>query len=177
MSGRIGPVVIGLFDGVAPAAAAARALRALPIPEGDITTISAVPLPDGAVVSDSRPIRFPWVVALFWFVGALGGLALTLVSYLQYPLITAGKPIASVPPAIIVTYEAAMLGALVATLVGGFLSIGLARFRAKRVFDPRIHEGKIVLCARVETPEQERGARDAMRAAGGTEIRTEEGEL
>ncbi len=172
-----GPVVRGLFDDVDGAAAGARALRAIPIPEERLTTISAVALPDGAVVKDLRPIRFPWVVALFWFIGAFGGLGLTLVSYLEYPLITAGKPIASVPPAIIVTYEAAMLGALVATLVAGFRSIGLARFGAKKVFDAGIHEGKIVLCARVETPEQERAATEAMKAAGGAQVRTEEGTL
>lgn len=177
MTGGRGPVVIGVFDDVERAAAGARALRAIPLPESGLAAISAVPLPDGAVVADRRPIRFPWVVALFWFVGAAGGLGLTLVSYLQYPLITAGKPIASIPPAIIVTYEAAMLGALVATLVAGFRSIGLARFRAKKVFDPAIHEGKIVLCARVDTPEQERRALEAMQGAGGARVRTEEGEL
>ena len=37
-------VVVGLFDAVEPAASAACALRALPLPEGDITTLSAVAL-------------------------------------------------------------------------------------------------------------------------------------
>lgn len=176
MSGG-GTVVIGLFDTVEGAAAAARTLLALPLPQAQVTTISSVALPDGAVVRDPRPIRFPWAVAVFWFVGAAFGAALTLYSYLVYPLVTAGKPIASVPPTIIVTYELAMLGALLATLVGAFFSIGLARIRSNKVFDPRIHEGKIAVCAAVEPGEQERRAREAMGTAGATDIRAEEGEL
>jgi hypothetical protein len=177
MSSGSRTVVIGLFDAVEPAAAAARALRALPLPAIDVTTISSVALPDGAVVTDPRPIRFPWIVAAFWFVGAVFGAGLTLYSYLVYPLITAGKPIASVPPTIIVTFETAMLGALLATLVAGFRAIGLARFRARKVFDPRIHEGKIAVCALVDPGDQARRAAGALLEAGGTEVRVEEGEL
>jgi len=177
MSAGRAVVVVGLFDTVEKAAAGARALRALPMPEKNVTTISSVALPDGAVVSDRRPIRFPWVVAAFWFVGAAAAFGLTLLTYLVYPMITAGKPITTVPPTMIVTYEGAMLGALLATIVAGFRSIGLGWFRTKKVFDPRIHEGKIALCAAADTGEQERRAVEAMRAAGGTDIRTEEGEL
>ncbi len=171
-----GRVVVGLFDSVEGARTAARALRSLPLPAERITTISSVSLPQGAVCEDPRPVRFPWVVAGFWFVGALGGLALALVTYLDYPLITAGKAIISVPPALIVTYEGAMLCALLATLVASFRSIGLAR-RRKTVFDPRIHEGKIALCAQVAPGDEERRALDAMRETGGEDIRTEEGAL
>lgn len=171
-----GRVVLGLFDTAEKAAAAARALRSLPLAEADITTISSVPLPDGAVVADPRPIRFPWVVALFWFAGAALGAGLTLYSYLVYPLITAGKPIASVPPTIIVTYELAMLGALLSTAAAGFLAIGLGRFRTRKAFDRRIHEGKIALCAAVEPGEQARRASAAMEEAGGTFVREEVGE-
>jgi hypothetical protein len=116
-------------------------------------------------------------VVAFWFVGLLAGLGLTMLTYHVYPLITAGKPITTVPPTIIVTYEVAMLAALLTTLVAGFHSIGLARFRRKKVFDPRIHDGKIAVCARVMTDEQARGAVEAMRSAGGIDVREEEGEL
>lgn len=174
-SGRT--VVVGLFDTVEKAAAGARALRALPMPEKNLTTISSIALPDGAVVSDRRRIRFPWIVALFWFVGAFAAFGLTLLTYLVYPMITAGKPITTVPPTMIVTYEGAMLGALLATIVAAFGSIGLGWSRKKKVFDPRIHDGKIALCAAVDTAEQERRAVEAMRAAGGTDVRPEEGTL
>ena len=171
-------VVIGLFDGVEKAAHAAHALRSLPLPEENVTTISSVPLPDGAVTRDRRPIRFPWIVVVFWIAGALGGLALTLVTYQVYPMITAGKPINTVPPAIIVSFEGGMFAALIATLVLGFRSIGLGPFRSgRKVFDRRIHEGRIALCARVDTGEQERLAIEAMTASGGDAVRAEEGEL
>ncbi|MGE5248032.1 MAG: quinol:electron acceptor oxidoreductase subunit ActD, partial [Verrucomicrobiota bacterium] len=154
MSRPKGFYVIGLFDTVDQAAKGGRALRDLPLPEKDVTTISSVPIPDGAVCRDVVPIRFPRVVAVFWFVGAAFGLGLTMLTYLVYPMITAGKPITTVPPTIIVTYEMAMLAALLSTLVAGFVSIGLARFRTRKISEPRIHEGKIAVCAKVEPGEE-----------------------
>jgi hypothetical protein len=170
-------VAIGLFDSVEKAAGAAQALSSLSLPKGSVTTISSVAFPDGAIVKDHRPIRFPWVVAAFWVVGAGAGLALTAYTFYRYPMITAGKPIFTVPPAIIVTYEMSMLAAILATLVGAFLSIGLGRFRTKKIFDARIHEGKIALCAAVESGKQEYSVLQAMRDAGGSDVRAEEGEL
>ncbi len=172
-----GPVIVGLFDGVDSAAAAARALRALPVPEGDITTLSATALPDGAVCTDPRGIGFPKVTLAGWFAGAVAGLALALGTYLLYPLITGGKAIISVPPTLIVTYEVAMLGALAGTVIAGFREMGLCRFRTRLVHDPRIHEGKILLCARIEGEERAARVADAMRRAGGKDVRREEGEL
>lgn len=170
-------VVVGLFDGIEAAAGAGRALRALPLPEEAVTTISSVPLPDGAVVRDSRPVRFPRFVAAAWFAGALTGLALALYTYLDYPLVTAGKPIISVPPTLIITYEVAMLFALIATLVLGFREMGLPRWKVRKIHDPRIHEGKIAVCARVGDDDEARRAEQALRAAGGSDVRTEEGAL
>lgn len=172
-----GIVVVGLFDAVDPAAAAARALRALPLPEGDVTTLSPMPLPDGAVCRDPRGIGFPRFTLVGWFAGALAGLALALGTYLLYPLITGGKAIISVPPTLIVTYEVAMLGALAGTLIAGFWEMGLCRFRTRLIHDPRIQEGKILLCARVSGDEEARRAMDAMETAGGIDVRPEEGEL
>jgi len=172
-----GVVVVGLFDGVENAARAGDALRALPLPEDRITTISSVPLPDGAVCRDTRPIRFPRVTLFGWFAGALGGLSLALGTYLLYPLITGGKAIITVPPTLIVTYEVAMLGAVIATLVAGIREMGLMRFRTKTIHDPRIQEGRILVCAAVETGEQAQRAADALKTAGGTDVRSEEGAL
>jgi hypothetical protein len=170
-------VAVGLFENVEKAAGAGEALRALPLPEERITSISSFPLPDGAVSRDTRPIRFPRVTLLGWFLGALAGLALALATYLLYPLITGGKAIISVPPTLIVTYEVAMLGALLGTVAAGFREMGLLRFRTKLVHDPRIQEGKILVCATVAPGDQARRATDALSAAGGIDVRVEEGEV
>jgi len=168
---------IGLFDSVEAAAAAAQALRALPLPEERITTISCVPLPEGAVVRDTSPVRFPRRAAAAWFAGAVAGLALALYTYLDYPLVTAGKPIISVPPTLIVTYEVAMLFALVATFVLGFREMGLPRWGTPKVHDPLIHEGKIAVCAEVAPGEEADRALAALRLAGGVGVRIEEAAL
>ncbi|HEX2710162.1 MAG TPA: quinol:electron acceptor oxidoreductase subunit ActD, partial [Candidatus Deferrimicrobium sp.] len=169
-------VIVGLFEGVETAARAGRALKELSLPAGSVTTISAVPLPDGAVVTDTAPIRFPKIVIAGWFVGAAAGLGLTLATYMLYPLVTGGKTIVSVPPTLIITYEVAMLGALLGTLFGSGREMGLLRFPPKMIHDPRIHDGKIALCARVDGDEQARRTIEAMREAGGIEVRAEEGE-
>lgn len=170
-------VIVGLFDGVETAANAGRALRDLSLPPGSVTTISAVPLPDGAVVTDPTPIRFPRIVIAGWFVGAAAGLGLTLATYLLYPLVTGGKTIVSVPPTLIITYEVAMLFALLATLFGSGREMRLLRFPPKVVHDPRIHDGKIALCVRVEGEGQAFRVTSILKAAGGTDVRAEEGEL
>jgi hypothetical protein len=170
-------IVVGLFDGVEQAAEAGRALRGIGLPPGSVTTISSVPLPEGAVAADAAPVRFPRIVIAAWFVGAAAGLGLALATYLLYPLVTGGKAILSVPPTLIVTYEVAMLGALLGTLFGGGFEMRLLRFPPKVVHDPRIHDGKIALCARVEDEGQGFRVTSAMKAAGGTEVRVEEGEL
>ena len=170
-------VIVGLFDGVETAAKAGRALRDLSLPAGSVTTISAVPLPEGAVVTDPQPIRFPRIVIAGWFVGAAAGLGLTLATYLLYPLVTGGKTIVSIPPTLIITYEVAMLGALLATLFGGGREMGLLRFPPKVVHDPRIHDGKIALCVRVDGEGEAFRVTSIMTAAGGTDVRAEEGEL
>jgi hypothetical protein len=170
-------VIVGLFEGVETAARAGRALKGLSLPAGSVTTLSAVPLPDGAVVTDPTPVRFPRITIAGWFVGAAAGLGLTLATYMLYPLVTGGKAIVSVPPTLIITYEVAMLGALLGTLFGSGREMGLLRFPPKVIHDPRIHDGKIALCARVEGDEQARRAIEAMREAGGIEVRAEEGEL
>jgi len=170
-------VIVGLFEGVEAAARAGRALDRLSLPAGSVTTISAVPLPDGAVITDPSPVRFPKFVIAGWFAGAAAGLALTLATYMLYPLVTGGKTIVSVPPTLIITYEVAMLGALLATLFAGGREMGLLRFPPKMIHDPRIHDGKIALCARVEGDEQASRAMAAMKTAGGIDVRPEEGEL
>ena len=170
-------VVVGLFESVEKAAGAGDALRALPLPEERITSISHVPLPDGAVCRDTRPIRFPRFTLLGWFLGLFAGLALALTTYLLYPLITGGKAIISVPPTLIVAYEVAMLGALIGTVIAGFREMGLMRLRTKTVHDPRIHEGKILVCAVVAPGEEAQRAIDALSAAGGIDVRAEEGKI
>ncbi|GAB4238072.1 MAG: hypothetical protein OHK0028_15550 [Deltaproteobacteria bacterium] len=170
-------VIVGLFDSVEKAAQAAGSLAALPLPAGSVTTLSAVPIPDGAVVTDPAPVRFPKIVIGGWFAGAAAGLGLTLATYMLYPLVTGGKTIVSVPPTLIVTYEVAMLFALLGTLFGGGREMRLLRFPPKAIHDPRIHDGKIALCARVEGEDQARRVIEEMRGAGGTDVRAEEGEL
>ena len=170
-------VVVGLFDSVEMAAKGREMLRGLPLPAGSVTTISSVPLPDGAVVTDEMPVRFPRIVIAAWFVGAAAGLALALATYLLYPLVTGGKAILSVPPTLIITYEVAMLGALMGTLLGGGFEMRLLRYPPKVVHDPRIHDGKIALCARVDGEEQAVRAVYALKAAGGADVRVEEGDL
>jgi hypothetical protein len=55
--------------------------------------------------------------------------------------------------------------------------MGLFRFRAKAVHDPRIQDGKILVCAVVAPGAEAQKAIDALSAAGGTDVRAEEGTI
>ncbi len=70
-----------------------------------------------------------------------------------------------------------MLGALIGTVVAGFREMGLMRFRTKTVHDPRIHEGKILVCAVVAPGDEAQAAIEALSAAGGIDVRAEEGKI
>ena len=71
-----------------------------------------------------------------------------------------------------------MLGALLGTVIGGVPGDGAAAGSAPKVIhDPRIHDGKILSARASRGDEQAGRVMDAMKSAGGIDVRPEEGEL
>jgi len=89
---------------------------------------------------------------------------------MQWGLITGGKPVASIPPFVIIAFELTILFGGVATVIGMVLLGRLPRIKASPTFDPRFTNdrfGVAVHCA------SGRGGsvRQILSAAGAEEVK------
>ena len=138
----------------------------------DLTVYTPVPVHEiEDVLERDRPVSR---VRLFTLIGALTGTAsgffLTIWSAMQWGLVTGGKPVASIPPFVVIAFEMTILFGGVATVVGMVLLARLPRFRPSSTFDPRFTNdrfGVAVHCA------SGRGGsvRQILSAAGAEEVK------
>lgn len=151
--------LLGIFDAAAKAAAAAQTLRSDRL--GAVTVYA--PAYDPGIDAALGPAKSP--VRVFTLVGGLLGCALgfafPIYTALDWPLITGGKAIVSLPPFVVIAFELTILFAALMTVVGFLLSSGLPRLRARgpghgtragvaATYDPRFSEdrwGVLVACA------------------------------
>ena len=108
--------VLGLFQDANQAADAGDAVKETGVSENDIDFLTDCPYPEGAFGEREEHIKlflFPFIGGLLGFVG---GIMVTSMTQMAYPLITGGKPILSLPPMAVVMYEGTMLGAILFTV-------------------------------------------------------------
>jgi hypothetical protein len=100
--------------------------------------------------------------------GLVGGLLLATVTALNYPLVKGGMPIVAPWTVGLITYETTMLGAVLATLVGLLVELGLPNFK-NLPYDPSVVDGGVVLA--VACTEGSRGSVEtAVGAAGASKV-------
>ena len=84
-------------------------------------------------------------VRVFTLVGGLTGAAtgfmLPTWTSLDWPLVTGGKPILSIPPMLIIAFELMVLFGALSTVAGLFLNARLPRARLRVVYDPDFSQG------------------------------------
>jgi molybdopterin-containing oxidoreductase family membrane subunit len=160
--------VLGIFDEGAKAANAAKVLRTDEV--GAVTAYA--PTPDFRLDLALGPGRSP--VRVFTLVGGiLGcivGFAFPIYTVLDWPLMTGGKPIVSLPPFVVIAFELTILFAALATVLGFLWNSGLPSWRAPALYDPRFSEdrwGVLVSCA----AEQGEAVRARLTGAGAEEVR------
>jgi hypothetical protein len=115
------------------------------------------PYPDQELYELVEPGKSPvrWMTLLGGLTGGICGLALTIWTTLQWPLlITGGKPLISLPPFLVIVFELTILFGALAT-VTGFLYWGILRrlFRSLP-YDSRFSQGHFGLwieCSEGET--------------------------
>ena len=161
--------ILGLFADDQTAADATDRLRTAGFGEKDIQIMTGCPYPDGAFGEREAKHR----LYAFPFIGAACGLSvailLTAGTQLSYPLVTGGKPILSIPPMAIISYEGTMLGAILFTIIGVIFESRLPRLKMG-LYDTRITEGYIGIALNV--PEERIGAADlALRQAGAVDVK------
>ena len=134
--------ILGLYTNANYAAEAGEALEKDGFSNEDYDFLTDTPYPEGALGERHSSHR----IYVFPFVGALLGLSvallLTVGTQISWPLVTGGKPVLSVPPMAIISYEGTMLGAILFTIIGILFESRLPRLRMG-LYDDRITEGHI----------------------------------
>src|SRR5437867_5492567 len=138
----------------------------------DLTVYTPVPVHEiEDVLERDRPVS---PVRLFTLIGGLTGTAsgffLTIWSAMQWGLITGGKPVASIPPYVVIAFELTILFGGVATLLGMVVLARLPRLRPSPTFDPRFTNdrfGVALACA----AERSASVRQILTAAGAEEVK------
>ena len=166
--------ILGLYENADHAADAGDALKAAGIDPKDYDFLTDTPYPEGAFgerYESHRLYIFPFVGAL---VGLTVGILLTSMTSMAYPLVQGGKPILSLPPMAVVTYESTMLSAIIFTILGIIFESRLPAFK-QGLYDTRITEGYIGVLVNVEEDQlnqtqtllTQAGAIDVVRNDGG----------
>ena len=141
--------ILGLFEDPNYAAEAGDALQRANISPDDYDFLTDAPYPEGAFGERHEKHRlyvFPFLGAL---VGLTAGIILTSMTQLAYPLTQGGKPILSLPPMAVVTYETTMLGAIIFTVLGIIFESRLPKMKMG-LYDTRITEGYIGVLVNAE---------------------------
>jgi hypothetical protein len=162
------PGVLGVFDGVDAATQTVEKLRAADY--RFITTFSPVPSHEleHALGAPESPVR------LFTLVGGLTGAAtgfwLPTYASVNWPLVTGGKPIISLPAWIIIAFELTILFGALSTVAGLFINAKLPRTKLEQVYDPSFAGGNFGVLVRPPTGRADEAAA-IMRDNGAYEVR------
>ena len=121
-------------------------------------------------VVDAKPSASRWVTLAGALLGCAGGFALCIWTSLDWPIITGGKEIVSLPPFVIIGFECTILIGSLFNLAGMLLFTGLPKFVEQEGYDRRFSEDRIGLWV-AAGPDKARQAADVMKSAGAEEAR------
>ncbi len=113
-----------------------------------LKTITAyTPYPDHLIEEalgyDQSPVRVFTLVG--GMTGAAAGFALASFTSLDWPLVTGGKPILSMPAYVIIAFELAVLFGVLFTVIGLFINSRLPYIKPMVVYDPEFSAGRFGL--------------------------------
>ena len=134
--------LLGLFPEAATAADAIEGLHDLNILDDRISVMSGMPYQSEMLARPRVRTRMSLVSLGGALMGVLLALFLTAGIFLLYPLVQGGQPIVPIPPSLIVTFEATMLGTMWVTFLG-FLVLNRLPVFGRPAYDTRITAGNI----------------------------------
>jgi hypothetical protein len=167
LSARTAPGLLAAFQHVDAAADAIRAVRALGI--RDLTVYSPSPNHEIEEALGQRvsPVR------LFTLIGGLSGcaagFAMTIWMSYDWPVVVGGKPIASIPPYVVIAFELTiLLGALSTVLAVAVFSVLMGKRGVP--YDPRFSDDLIGVFVPAPSDQASR-VEQLLRSAGAVEVR------
>jgi molybdopterin-containing oxidoreductase family membrane subunit len=163
--------ILGLFNDANAAADAGDGLRSAGVSDNDFDFLTDAPYPEGAFGEREEKHK----LYIYPFIGALLGLTsallLTTMTQVAYPMVTGGKPIISLPPMAVISYEGTMLGAILFTVLGIIFESRLPNLK-KGLYDTRITEGYIGVLVNAEQTQHDRVA-NVLNQAGAVDVKRE----
>jgi hypothetical protein len=159
---------LAVFDAVDTAARAIERLRAAKL--RGIQVFSPMPSHDleHALHAGESPVRIYTLVG--GLTGCATGFALATWTSMNWPLVTGGKPIISIPAWVIIAFELTILFGALSTVLGLFITMRLPNRNLMQVYDPRFSQDHFgVLITPPAGREQE--VRQILEESGATEVR------
>ncbi len=168
MHGHTEPGILASFDTLDAAVSAIEKVRAQGL--GELVVFTPVPRHelDHALHEPESSVRLYTLVG--GLTGAATGFALTTWTSLDWPLITGGKPIISLPPFVVIAFELTILFGALSTVLGLFVNARLPRARLEVVYDPSYSADRFGVFV-APAGGKEADARRALEEAGAVEIR------
>lgn len=123
-----------------------------------------------AIDTSSSPVR--WCTFIGGVVGGILGFTLCAWTSLDWPLITNGKEIVSIPPFMVIMFECTVLIGGLTNLVAMLFFAGLPDIKQGEPFDARLTEDRFGIWVPCRREESENVAA-ILRAAGAEEVRVE----
>ena len=161
--------ILGVFDRGIQAANAIVAIRRDRL--GNVVAYGPVAhhAIDQALRTDISPVRLFTLIG--GILGCVSGFALPIYTVLDWPLITGGKPLISIPPFVVIAFELTILFAAVGGMVGFLLLAHLPRMRGAAV-DRRFTEDRFGVQVTCDT-DHLAAIRTHLEQAGAAEIRSD----
>jgi molybdopterin-containing oxidoreductase family membrane subunit len=158
---------LGVFEYLDDAIDAAKKLRGQGFPVQAITPTLFHELEE---VVDPRRSNMRWITLVGALLGCAGGFALCIWTSLDWPIITGGKEIVSLPPFVVIGFECTILIGSLFNLAGMLLFSGLPNFVESEGYDRRFSEDRIGLWVPVSVDRADQAA-TLMKSAGAEEAR------
>jgi hypothetical protein len=106
--------------------------------------------------------------------GAATGFAFTTFTAIDWPLVTGGKPIVSIPPYVIIAFELTILFGVLATVIGVLWNMRVPNLKTNVVYDPQFSAGRFGVYVTAEDDRFAR-ARSILEANGPSQLQEDEG--
>ncbi len=135
-------LVMGSFGDIDPAVDTMERLRAMDIPDEQISVVSHIPL-SARVLGRPHPTSPLQKVALVSAaVGMSIGIFFTVITPYMYIIRVGGQPIVPLPPTLLLLYEFTMLALILGTF-GAFLVVNHFPDQRPHHYNPRLNDGQI----------------------------------
>jgi hypothetical protein len=163
-------LVVGVFAHVDTTVQALEELRAKGYHDLEVYTPAPIHEIEDVMERDRPVSRVRLFTLIGGLTGTVSGFVLTIWSAMQWGLVTGGKPIASIPPFVVIAFELTILFGGLSTVLGMVLLGRLPRFRPSPAYDPRFSNDRFGVAVRC-APGRGGSVKEILRSAGAEEVR------